>query len=58
MENRIIRIRLKDDVFRKYKVYCAIADISMTDQTNNIIKAFVEQTEAEIKIIKVPKITE
>lgn len=53
MENRTIRIRLSDDVFRKYKVYCAIADLSLTDQTNQIIKKFVEDTEKQIKIIKV-----
>ena len=57
MENRIIRIRLKDDTFRKYKVYCAIADVSLTDQTNLLIKAYVEKTESEIKIIKVPVIS-
>lgn len=55
MENRTIRIRLKDDTFRKYKVYCAIANLSITEQTNQIIKKFVDDTEAQIKIINVSK---
>lgn len=53
VENRTIRIRLKDDVFRKYKVYCAIANLTLTDQTNKIINKFVEETEQQIKIIKI-----
>lgn len=53
LENRVIRIRLKDDVFRKYKVYCAIANISVTEQTNMIIKKFVDDQQQIIKIINV-----
>ena len=53
LETRVIRIRLRPEVFRKYKVFCAISDISLTDQTNKIIGEFVEKTEKEIKIIKV-----
>lgn len=55
MENRTIRIRLKEETFRKYKVYCAIANLSITEQTNQIIKKFVEDTEAQIKIINISK---
>lgn len=55
MENRTIRIRLKEETFRKYKVYCAIANLSITEQTNLIIKKFVDDTETQIKIINVSK---
>lgn len=53
MAKRTIRIVLNEEMFRKYKVYCAIENLSMTDQTNMIIKKFVEETESMIKIIKV-----
>jgi hypothetical protein len=53
MEKRTIRIVLNEETFRKYKVYCAIENLSMTDQTNLIIKKFVDDTEKIIKIIKI-----
>ena len=53
MENRTIRIRLKEDTFHKFKVFCALENISLTDQTNKIIKNYVEETEKKIKIIKI-----
>lgn len=53
MEKRTIRIKLSDSDFRKYKVYCAISDRSMTDQTNRLIKDFLSKCESDIKIVKV-----
>jgi two-component SAPR family response regulator len=53
MEKRSIRIVLNEDTFRKYKVYCAIANISMTDQTNIIVQDFVKDMETHVKIIKI-----
>ncbi len=55
MENRVLRIRLTDDMFRKYKVYCAMNDLSMTEQTSEIIKKFITECDAIVKIVKVPK---
>lgn len=55
MEDRIIRVRLKDEVFRKYKVFCAINDISMTDQVNKLVKKFIEEQNEKIKVINVAK---
>ncbi len=52
MEKRSIRIVLNDETFRKYKVYCAIANISMTDQTNIIVQQYVKDMELQVKIIK------
>ena len=54
-EKRIIRIQLTEDEFRKYKVYCAISDISMTIQTNRLIREFLKKMEKEIKVIHVDK---
>lgn len=53
LENRIIRIRLTEKEFRKYKVFCAIGDLSMTDQTNRLVRDFLVKSESEIKIMKV-----
>jgi hypothetical protein len=55
MEDRIIRVRLKDEVFRKYKVFCAINDITMTDQVNKLVKKFIEDQNEKIKVINVTK---
>jgi len=48
---RMIRVRIKEDLFRKYKVYCAINDISMTDQTMKIVSDFIRSQSENIKII-------
>ena len=52
-EKRVVRIVLNDETFRKYKVYCAISNISMTDQTNLIVQEFVKDMELQVKIIKI-----
>ena len=51
--DRTIRVRLKEEQFRKYKVFCAINDISMTDQTNKIVKEFIEKQNNLVKIISI-----
>ena len=56
MEDRIIRVRLKDEQFRKYKVFCAINDISMTDQVNKLVRRFIEEQNESIKVVKIEKI--
>lgn len=53
MSDYIIRIRLKEENFRKYKVLCAIRNISMTDQTNEIVRNFIEEQSKNIKIVKI-----
>ena len=53
MEKRIVRIKLTDSDFRRYKVFCAIADVSMTDQTNKLIKEFLKLSDENIKIVKI-----
>jgi len=49
--DRTIRVRLKEEQFRKYKVFCAINDVSMTDQTNKIVREFIEKQNEIVKII-------
>lgn len=52
MTKRTIRVVLNEETFRKYKVYCAIGDLSMTDQTTELVQKFVKECENNIKIIK------
>lgn len=52
-QKRIIRIELNDDNFRKYKVFCAISDLSMTKQTNKLIEEFIKLSEKEVRITRI-----
>lgn len=54
-DDKIVRIKLRDECFRKYKVFCAIADITMTDMTNRIIKEYVDEQEKIVKIVKIER---
>jgi hypothetical protein len=54
-EERIIRIKLRDELFRKYKVYCAIENISMTEMTNIIVSEYINKQQENVKIFKVEK---
>lgn len=53
--DRIIRVKIREELFRKFKVYCAIRDISMTDMTNKIVKDFVDIEQRSVKIINTEK---
>jgi hypothetical protein len=55
MQERMMRVRLKDEVFRKYKVYCAMNNLSLTEQTGLLVTKFVEEQQQEVKIIKIEK---
>ena len=50
--HRIIRVRLTEELFRKYKVFCAINDLSMTQQTEHIVREFIKDQNELVKIIK------
>lgn len=47
-----VRLRLPDELLRKYKVYCAINNLSMTQQTEHIVREFIKLQGETIKIIK------
>jgi hypothetical protein len=51
MAFRYIRIRLKEEQFRKYKVLCAIENVSMTDKTNEIVRGFIDSQSEKVKIV-------
>ncbi len=56
MTYRTVRIRLTEDLFRKYKVFCAINDLTMTQQTEHIVREFIKEQNEQIKIINIQKI--
>lgn len=51
--SRIIRVRLSEDLFRKYKVFCAIHDISMTQKTEKIVSDFIKKENENIKVVNI-----
>lgn len=51
MNDDFIRIRLPHDLFRKYKVFCAINNLSMTQQTEHLVREFIKQQSEKIKIV-------
>ncbi len=56
MTKKFIQIRLNVELFKKFKVYCAINGLSMTDQTNIIVRNFIEEQNKVIKIINTSKL--
>lgn len=52
MVYRSCRLQLPEELFMKYKVYCAMNDLSMTQQTEHIIREFIKIQNESIKIIK------
>lgn len=55
MTKRSVRIILNEETYRKYKVYCAMENISMTDMTNKLIENYIKECLEYIKIIRTQK---
>lgn len=49
----IIRIRLPEDLMQKYKVFCAMNNMNMTQQTEHILREYIKENSSKIKIIKI-----
>lgn len=49
--SRLIRLVLNEELFRKYKVFCAINDISMTQQTQKLVGEFIKNQNENIKVV-------
>jgi len=52
MKEKVLRIVLDEDVYRRFKMLCVKKDLSFTKQTNAIIKNFVEIQEYNDKIME------
>jgi hypothetical protein len=46
-----LRIRIDDDLLKKYKVLCVKNDLSIPKQTHSLIKNFVFVQEENLKIM-------
>jgi len=42
MSEKIIRIRMDDEVFKRFKVLCAEMDLSIPQQTKKLIEQFIK----------------
>ena len=42
MSEKIVRIRIEENLFRKYKVLCVEMDLSIPRQTEELIKKFID----------------
>lgn len=52
MTEKIVRIRIKDAVFKKYKMICIEKDLSIPKQTTQLIKKFIEICEENQRLMK------
>lgn len=50
-----VRTRLPIELFRKFKVYCAMNNLSMTQQIEHIVRDFIKISGDKVKIIKIEK---
>lgn len=55
MKLNLIRVRLPEELMKKYKVFCAISDMSMTQMTEHIVRDYIKSQNEIIKIIKIEK---
>lgn len=42
MAEKVIRIRIEDDVLRRFKVLCVEMDLSIPQQTKKLIEQFIK----------------
>lgn len=53
MKERMVKMRIREDVFLRYKAFCALKDLSLPKQTVQLIEQFVKiQEENDIKLNK------
>lgn len=52
MTERIVRIRVPDVLFKKYKMICVEKDLSIPKQTAQLIRKFIEIDEENKRLMK------
>ena len=52
MSEKVVRIRIDETTFKKYKVLCAELDLSIPKQTEKLIESFVKIQEKNFKLMK------
>lgn len=49
---KVVRIRINSEVFKRFKVLCAALDLSIPNQTTQLIKDFLIIHEKNLDILK------
>lgn len=52
MLEKVVRIRVPEVLFKKYKIICVEKDLSMPKQTAQLIRKFVEIDEENKRLMK------
>jgi hypothetical protein len=52
MTQKVVRIRISEVVFKKYKLLCVEKDLSIPKQTTQLIRKFVEIDEENKRLMK------
>lgn len=52
MLERIIRMKIRPELYKKYKIICVEKDLSMPKQTAELIRKFVEVHEENERLLK------
>lgn len=52
MKFKSIRLQLPDELMKKYKVFCAMEEMTMTQMTTHILTEYVKKQNEIVKIIK------
>jgi hypothetical protein len=55
MKERVIRIRMSEELYQKFKIMCAQLDLSIPKQNEALIRNFVEIQEENIRNINEAK---
>lgn len=55
MNTRMIRVRLPEELMKKYKVFCAINEMSMVQMTEHILREYIKSQNEIVKIVKIEK---
>ncbi len=52
MQERTVRLRIPEEIYRRFKVVCAEKNLSMPKQTAELIRQFVEVLEINVNLTK------
>lgn len=55
MKEKIVRIRIDENIYKDYKFLCVDLDLSIPKQTEMLIKQFLQVQRDNLKIIKTMK---
>lgn len=53
IELKEVKLRMRMKEYRKYKVYCAMNDLSINRMTNELIKKFMDEQSEKVRIVKI-----